>query len=534
MIKLIINFIKKFCKTVLFFFLFLVFLIFIFFFFFQFEIILYFFPDVLIDNLNELWKTDIFLTFSNSFNLLKGYIFVDSDFYYKTAMLSSSYGLIQYRKYKRNLRILRTNRIRKKRKKLIYMVPLNNKVKKYAKPLFIRYLYHLSNRNVYYRLLLLSDLLEMSSFTQKLWLFYWEFTERSNINVQKRKMYQRLVALRTTLHSFPIYDRTRIIFKTMYYLDQDGIRYNTLKNYNFYNIYKKFAKYIYNGFFTDTIEPYRSYNLYLLKKKDVGVIPKAYLFNYWIYDDGFRYRTHHKYKETYELYSNRVAQYQDYFDYLGFGKKIPSYYSHNRFHRRRYRFRFSRFYTEKFLLKNSANNFRKVQILNTDPHWKFQLVKKHKGFGEYFSVKHVANRETYGDIKLMLAYDLKSRAGYWKKYFSRYDYRAKDYIYKNFDFFFFFKKYYLHIMDDLFVFPKFQKTINIFNTFLTNYFKLNNYFITFLKKKDSYVNYKDNLIKKTNYNNFNKYFNHFNKDSMKIFLFNDWFFIFLFFLNLFL
>ena len=343
------------------------------------EIIYYFYPDILIHNLNELFEKDVYLTLSNNFTLLKGYIFSDPDFINKSALLSSSYGFVQYKKYIRHIKILRAGVNHKKRIINIFRHPLN-KFHKYIKkkPLFVRFLYYTEKRNIDTRADLFKDLLKMSNFLQKLKLYFWEYTEVSNADLRKRRFYRRIYTLRTALHSFPAKRVPRHLF-LLYYnkFNQHKLgfptskfvyrEWNKIPNYNVYDIYKKFSKQIFINFFTDTIEPYRFYNVYQQKRKGPGRV-----FVDFLYDKETPSKNYYDaiYEGFYTEVSYPLAWWKD---YKGFGKH-KRFFENQAQQNRKYRFRFSAFYNEKFLFSPKHNVSRRNRIMIENILWKLNDV----------------------------------------------------------------------------------------------------------------------------------------------------------------
>lgn len=501
--------------------LFVFFILIIFFFiFFQVEIVFYFFPDLILLNLNELFENDINLSFSNKFNQLKGYVFVDPHFSHKSSLLSSSFGIVKYKKYTRHLQIIRTTYLKKARKKFAERIPLNHESKryKYKRPLFMRYLYHLNSRTIFIQLSLARDLFNLSSFYQKLWLIFWEFSELSNINIQKRKFYSKMVSVRNSIHSFPI--RFRRIMNVKVLMNPLYQHLNNIKNYNILNVYKKFSKQIYINFFLSNIEPFRFYNIYKIKRKGPATVRSEFFYTEAGDKDDYFKRMRD------DFFSTDLPRDYERFEPKGFGKK-KKFFIQQINNNRRYRFRFSKFYNEKYILSSKSNVSRKLKIIIEDSFWRFHEVNENNYSYSYRNF----------ELKARAALDLRSRANFWYRVFSRYGYRKKDYNFKNYDYNFFFKKYYLQFFNDLFIFPSFFKKVNIFDFILFNYYKLNNFFMVYFTKKKYFFEY-NNLVKRINFINSNfdlnfkkNIFNSFNFNSS--FFFNFFYMIFFFFYKFF-
>lgn len=515
----------------------LIVVVFFFFSFFQVEIILYFYPDILLLNLNELFLNDLNLTLSNKFAALKGYIFVDPDYFHKNSLLVGSYGVIKYKKYSRHLKILKAV-ARKMRKRSVDRMYIPEDLpfiqtkepksrfysRKYRKSKFIRYLLTLDERAARFNWLLFKELLSMSTFSQKLWFIFWEFKELDNIEVRKRKFYQRMNTIRKMLHSYPsevvnvvtkyttfLHYSNPQILRQFYTPDYKSSFYNRIGvNYNYYAIYKKFSKQIYYNFFSDAMPPYRFYEIYLKKRQGSGVVWRDFFYSRFKKKSPTYYDVNRNSYET--EYGKEVGA-------RGFNKN-KKFFPMKEKETPRYRFRFHNFYNEKYLV--SPMSFADKKLVRFAVHhkpWGFEKI-----LTDAFLMKgHYAEAGTI----IHNAYDLRSRGNYWKRVYSRYGYRKNDYIFFNYDLFFFFKKYYIPILNDLFVFPSFFKNLNFFDMLLKNYYKLNNFFMFFFNKNSYFFYYKMYMDRVAGHNNYRSGFFKVYKADLANFKFDNSFFFFI-------
>jgi len=494
--------------------------IFLLLFLFQFEIILYFFPDIIILNLNDLFSNEIIFTTNNKFNLLKGYIFVDGNYFHKSSLISISYSVIKYKKYKRRLHFMRSANLSKKRKQgfkeqlIIDHIknknPFNRLFRRYAKPLFIRYLSNSENRNLYARIILLKDLFNISTFYQKLLLLFWEFSELSSVVLKKRKFYRRIVLLRNVIHSYPNYKIRKIDARKNYRPRADILlfrKWNILKNYNNYNVYKKFSNVIYYNFFINNIEPYRFYKIYKEKRKGPGLVLSEYLYEKV---DCLHVVT---YKEVMfgwgTFYTEMGRPLPFWREPQGFEKHklrfAPEDIKNAQPHR--YRFRSTVFYNEKYLLNADYDASLRFKIFLKELSWRFNQID--------FTSKTL-NSENFDLLtSKRQAPDMRSRAGHWLRIFTRYGYKNNNFFFKNYDNNFFFKKFYIKFFNDLFYIPNLFKFLNFFDFIYLNYYKLNNFFMQYYNNRNYYFYYY-NIIKRPYHTN-KQVNNHFfpKKDNYK-------------------
>jgi hypothetical protein len=494
-LKLIFEKLEITYKFIVYFFIFLVIIIsFFLIIIFQVEIIMYFFPDIYILNLNELFKEEVYLTMSNNFGLLSGYLVVDSNSYIKALMLSSSYSIVKYKRYVRKIRILRTEKLA--------TLPLNNL--KYVKPLHLRLVNSLNDQNLFVNRWLFLNLLTISNFFQKMKLLFWEFYEPHNYNIRKRKFLRYIYMLRNAIHTYPnLYYKFRTLSGGgWWFKDQERFNYTIVKNYNHYNVYKKFAFYIYENFFKDRIEPYRFHNFL----KSVEIYPLIRFGNY-IYYKWPGYRENYVRVNSYEhVYKYRY--YNFFFCPRRYTVEVDKdtnkvyktlltpirLYEQKGFHNNRSYFplflekshagtyfdpHFSPFYNEKFLFSNPTRKRR--YMITIDDLLKWNVFYR--------------NRDNKKDQFIIFKLrDVSNRHFFWKRIFSRYGYEARDYFFKNYENSGNFKKYYMHMRSDLYFIPFLYKFYNFFFFFYRVYLNLYNFgnmFVIRNKKYDKYFSSSD-------------------------------------------
>jgi hypothetical protein len=431
----------------------------------RFELILYFYPDWVIINLKDIFKNNLNLTDQTQFNLVKGYIFTDKFYEYKISLLSSSYGVVIYKKYKRKLQLVRLAGRRKE--------PFIRFKRKYFKkmPMIFRYKLTAHARYVRVRYNLLKNMFAISNRYQRIRFYFMEYFEHYFFHTKRHRTLRfYFVAARKVLHSFP---RVSSLFRgtnIRYAQSRKYRRYNRLKNYSSYHIYKRFALYIYKNFFKNRIEPFRSHNFYKHFRRVAYFIRGHFLY------PPPRGTTH-------EL-SKRNARFEEKLcDKEGFvgSKVILKNWTEGIRHRRRYRF--SKYYTEKFLYDTSIKLGRRVKASADQEKILWTMV-------DYYY-----NRKNRYNIlgKLRSAFD-RSRSSFWMRVYARYGYKKKDYVFLNLITKHAFKKYFIKNLYNLFFYKKFD----FINLLISNYFKLNDFFVASVKKSSLKRKTKINIITNLN------------------------------------
>lgn len=482
---------------------------------FQTEIIFYFYPDVYVLNLNELFKSGVYLTLENGFGLTHGYLIADSNTYFKALLLSSSYGIVKYKRFVRKIRPMKTEGIVRS--------PLNAKVWKGKKPPFLVLVNSLHRHNWVMNYWLLFNLLRNSSFFQGVKLLFWEFYEKYNYNIRKRKFLRYIYVLRNVIHTFPglFVNKKSKRFRRMYFPWQlrEYNRYNVVKNYSYYNVYKKFSYYIYNNFFVDRIEPYRFHN-YLKRRKGYPWVKfGSYVYYKWpgykentarnnSYEHVYKYRYYNFFTAPRRWWPRRVVlTYLRTYDPKGFHYNrwfFPWGENNERPDRRKRDFEshFSSFYTEKFLFNTSTASRRKIRVFLRDLlNWNVFYRNRYNYVDSFKFLDNVWTRDWTmrrrksrlrwkKDYKKRRARDYafgnRARYFYWRRVFSRYGYDKRDYVFKNYNVLGNFKKYYMPTRPDFYLIPSLYKMYNLIFFFYRVYLNFINFGITVVRRNTKY------------------------------------------------